>query len=86
MLRGHVGNGPIRIARGRVRDRPQPSLELESAREQLGEHGEACILKLIDAIRETVLEGFCHLAKQLRTKIDPDAKWDTSVLKRRERV
>ena len=81
MLRGHVGNGPIRIARGRVRDRPQPSLELESAREQLREHGEACILKLIDAIRETVLEGFCHLAKQLRTKIDPDAKWDTSVLK-----
>jgi hypothetical protein len=56
-------------------------LKLESAREQLGEHGEARILKHIDAIRETVLEGFCHLAKQLHTEIDPDAKWDTSVLK-----
>tara|TARA_B100000780_G_C20929615_1_gene370523 strand:+ start:357 stop:527 length:171 start_codon:yes stop_codon:yes gene_type:complete len=56
-------------------------LELESAREQLREHGEACILKLIDAIRETVLEGFCHLAKQLHTKIDPDAEWDASMLK-----
>ena len=81
MLRGHVGNGPIRIARGRVCDRPQPSLKLESAREQLGEHGEARILKHIDAIRETVLEGFCHLAKQLHTKIDPDAEWDASMLK-----
>ena len=81
MLRGHVGNGPIKIARGRVRDRPQPSLKLESAREQLGEHGEARILKHIDAIRETVLEGFCQLAKQLHTKIDPDAEWDASMLK-----
>jgi len=56
-------------------------LKLESAREQLGEYGEARILKHIDAIRETVLEGFGHLGKQLRTKLDPDAEGDTRVLK-----
>ena len=39
------------------------------------------MLKHIDAIRETVLEGFGHLGKQLRTKLDPDAEGDTRVLK-----
>jgi hypothetical protein len=81
VLRGHVGNGPVWITRGRVRDRPEPSLKLESAREQLGEYGEARIVKHIDSIRETVLESFCHLGKQLRTKLDPDAEGDTRVLK-----
>ena len=48
---------------------------------RLGEYGEARIVKHIDSIRETVLESFCHLGKQLRTKLDPDAEGDTRVLK-----